>query len=347
MRASGCRKSFWFSNRDVRISGLKAMPMRHSFRLFALLFAAIGFSSGPATAKAQLPPRPDAPAVATAGDAAPSVSPAPNVLEPGAQPSLLAEPPPTPSPSPAKPRKHSYNSCQVEGKHVAITFDDGPHPTLTPRLLDILRERGVRATFYLVGKNISAYPEIVQRMVAEGHEIGNHSYNHPSFLKLSPAGLAQEVKSTNEALADAVPQKPTTIRPPYGATNASITKRLSEEFGLTVVMWSVDPQDWKYRNASRVSSHIIQNTVPGSIILAHDIHPSTVDAMPPALDALLAKGFQFATVSELIAMDSPKVAVKTHSGPGVPISAPPPAMEPPEAYAPEPAAATPAPPAAP
>lgn len=309
--------------------------MRFSIRLLSLLIASIGLSSGPATAKAQLPPRPEAAAAQVGGDAVPSVSPSPEAPEPGANPS--------PRPSPTKPRQHSYNSCQVEGNQVAITFDDGPHPTLTPRLLDILRDRGIRATFYIVGKNVAAHPEIVQRMIADGHEIGNHSYTHPSFLKLSPGGLAEEVKSTNAAIAAAVPQKPTTIRPPYGAINASITKRLNEEFGLTVVMWSVDPQDWKYRNAARVSSHIVQNTVPGSIILAHDIHPSTIDAMPSALDALVAKGFQFVTVSELIAMDSPKVAARTQSGPGVPISAPPPAMEPPEAYSPESGEATPVP----
>jgi peptidoglycan/xylan/chitin deacetylase (PgdA/CDA1 family) len=102
------------------------------------------------------------------------------------------------------------------------------------------------------------------------------------------------------------------MRPPYGATNAAVTKRLNEEFGLTVVMWSVDPQDWKIRKASHVSNHILQNTKSGSIVLAHDIHPSTIDAMSAVLDGLLSKGHQFVTVSELIAMDCP-------AGPGVPI----------------------------
>jgi peptidoglycan/xylan/chitin deacetylase (PgdA/CDA1 family) len=315
--------------------------MRRTNFPLALLVGLIGFPAGLAPAKAQMPPRPEVQPAAVAGIAAPTVSPLPALATPGS----TATPAPSPSPSPSpKPRKHSYNSCEVDGPYVAMTFDDGPHPVLTPRLLDMLRERGIRATFYVIGKNVAAYPEIVQRMAAEGHEVGNHSYNHPAFTKLSPATLAAEIQSTNEAIAAAIPQKPTTVRPPYGATNAAINKRLAEEFGLTVAMWSVDPQDWKYRNAARVSSHIIQNTAPGAIILAHDIHPSTIDAMPATLDALLAKGFKFTTVAELIAMDTPKTAPARTGGPGVPISAPPPAMEPPEAYSPEPpAAATPAP----
>ena len=102
------------------------------------------------------------------------------------------------------------------------------------------------------------------------------------------------------------------MRPPYGAINPSLTKRLNEEYGLCVILWSVDPQDWKIRKSDHVSSHIIQNTAPGSIILAHDIHPSTIDAMPATLDALQSKGYKFVTVTELIAMDRP-AAPKTES----------------------------------
>ncbi len=269
-------------------------------------FLAISFAflilPGMAPAKAQLPVRP------TEG-VAPAVFPDPTNSSQAPQPSAVATPP-VPAPPPA-PRKLSYNSCNVEGPYVAITFDDGPHPKLTPRLLDMLNERGLKATFYVIGQNVVQYPEIMQRMVAEGHEIGNHSYTHPALSKCSPAKLTEEITKSNDAILQACGVSPTTVRPPYGATNAAVTKRLNDEFGLAVIMWSVDPQDWKIRKASHVSNHILQNTKPGGILLAHDIHPSTIDAMPAVLDGLLSKGYQFVTVSELIAMDRP-------SGPGVP-----------------------------
>lgn len=206
-------------------------------------------------------------------------------------------------------RKPSYNSCNTGGPHVALTFDDGPHPQLTPALLDLLARRGVKATFYVIGKNVNAHPDIVARMVAEGHEIGNHTMNHPSLPKLGAAAVTAEISGTNDAIRNAAGVTPTTMRPPYGAITPALTKRLNEEFGLSVILWSVDPQDWKIRKSSHVSQHLINNAKPGAILLAHDIHPSTIDAMPAALDALLAKGYQFVTVSDLIEID------QTHTTP--------------------------------
>lgn len=205
------------------------------------------------------------------------------------------------------PTQFSYNSIQTELPLIAITFDDGPHPELTTKLLDILKQRGIKATFYLIGKNVDAYPEIVRRMVAEGHEVGNHSYNHPALTRLSPTKVAQEVKKTQEAIQRATGIAPRSIRPPYGATNARLNQRFLEEFGLITILWSVDPLDWKYRNASRVANHILQHTRPGDIILAHDIHPSTIAAMPATLDGLLAKGYRFVTVSELLTFNNPNL----------------------------------------
>jgi peptidoglycan-N-acetylglucosamine deacetylase len=261
---------------------------------------------GMAPAKAQLTPRPTTAAAVSPDPLAPPASGAPaesvtTGIDPASQESsAVAAPPP-----PRAPRKPTYNSCQVDGPYLAITFDDGPHPKLTPRLLDMLKERGVKATFYVIGQNVVQYPEIVQRMVAEGHEIGNHTFTHPSLPKIGPSRVGEEIAKSNAAIEQATGVRPTTMRPPYGAINSAITKRLNEEFDLPVILWSVDPQDWKIRKASHVSSHILQNARPGSILLAHDIHPSTIDAMPAVLDGLLAKGFQFATVSELIALDRP------------------------------------------
>jgi peptidoglycan/xylan/chitin deacetylase (PgdA/CDA1 family) len=215
----------------------------------------------------------------------------------------------------AGPARLSYNSCNVEGPYIALTFDDGPQATLTPKLLDILKEKGVKATFFVIGENAAANPDILQREVAEGHEIGNHSWNHQAFTKAKGSGVTMQVEQTNAAIESAIGKKPVIVRPPYGSTNVAISKRLNGEYGLKVVMWDVDPLDWKIRNSDHVMSEILKSTKAGSIILSHDIHATTVAAMPATIDALLAKGFKFVTVSELIAMDRPQLAAKPSATP--------------------------------
>jgi peptidoglycan-N-acetylglucosamine deacetylase len=211
------------------------------------------------------------------------------------------------------PEKLAYNSCNVEGMYIAITFDDGPNAQLTPKLLDVLKQRGIRATFFVVGKNVEEYPDIVGRMALEGHEVANHSWSHPALTKLGTESFRKQIENTNEAIAKVTGKRPVLMRPPYGATSVSLNKRLVEQFGLKVILWSVDPLDWKYRNSNRVYNLIVQNTRPGSIILAHDIHATTVAAMPETLDALLGKGYKFVTVSELIAMEIPPQLAKKDS----------------------------------
>ena len=244
--------------------------------------------------------------------------------DPSVAPPPAFRPSPIPQPSPANytsvpqptpgpvivPEKTTYNSCNVEGMSIAITFDDGPNPELTPKLLDMLKERGIKATFFVVGKNVEEYPGIVARMATEGHEVANHSWSHPALTKLGVESFRRQIENTNDAIAKATGKRPVLMRPPYGATSVGLNKRLNEQFGLKVILWSVDPLDWKYRNSNRVYNAIIQNTRPGSIILAHDVHATTVAAMPATLDALLAKGYKFATVSELIAMEIPPQLAK-------------------------------------
>jgi peptidoglycan-N-acetylglucosamine deacetylase len=243
----------------------------------------------------------------------PSVAPPPAFRpSPSPQPSpanYTSVPQPTPGPV-IVPEKTTYNSCNVEGMSIAITFDDGPNAELTPKLLDMLKERGIKATFFVVGRNVEEYPGIVARMATEGHEVANHSWSHPALTKLGVESFRKQIENTNEAIAKATGKRPVLMRPPYGATSVSLNKRLNDQFGLKVILWSVDPLDWKYRNSNRVYNAIIQNTRPGSIILAHDIHATTVAAMPATLDALLAKGYKFATVSELIAMEIPPQLAK-------------------------------------
>jgi peptidoglycan-N-acetylglucosamine deacetylase len=219
---------------------------------------------------------------------------------------VIPEPTPTPSAAPSDaPEKSSYSSCRVDGRYIAMTFDDGPHPVLTPRLLDMLKARGLKATFFLIGQNAAEYPDIVRRIAAEGHEIGNHSWSHPQLTKLSPAAVREEISKTSSTITEIIGKPLLVMRPPYGATSSYINHWINREFGMKVILWSVDPLDWKFRNSTRVENQILAGAHPGAIILSHDIHATTVAAMPGVFDSLLAKGYKFVTVSELIAMDKP------------------------------------------
>jgi peptidoglycan-N-acetylglucosamine deacetylase len=187
-----------------------------------------------------------------------------------------------------------------------MTFDDGPSPETTPRLLDILKQRNIKATFFMIGQNAEHNPAIVQRILAEGHEIGNHSWTHPQLSKLSDERVTEEINQTQAAIKNACGYTPVLLRPPYGAITARQKQWIEQQFGLSVIIWSVDPFDWKRPGASVIEQRILAGARPGAIILSHDIHKQTVDAMPATLDALAAKGFKFVTVSQLIAMNKPK-----------------------------------------
>lgn len=196
----------------------------------------------------------------------------------------------------------SFSRVMVSGNHIAMTFDDGPHPQNTPRLLDILRIRNIKATFYVIGRSVELYPQIVRRTVAEGHEIGNHSNTHRLLTKLSDSEVSLDLSRCKDAIARAAGVQPRTMRPPYGGLLQRQREMVHNEFGYPTILWSVDPLDWKRPGPSVVTSRILQGTTSGSIILAHDLHAPTVDAMPATLDGLLRRGFTFVTVSQLLAM---------------------------------------------
>ncbi len=243
------------------------------------------------------------------GEAAPEV-PAPAPGQPG-QPTERGRAPAieayaTPAPSGGYPM--TYNSVRTGRRVVALTFDDGPHPQLTPKLLDILKAHNAKATFFVIGRNAAEYPDIMKRIVAEGHEVGNHSWSHPALPRLSRARLDDEISRTTKIIEQTTGRPVTIMRPPYGAINASVRQALTRDHKLNVIMWSVDPLDWKYRNAGRVTQQLVSGAHPGGILLAHDIHPSTVQAIPTTLESLKAKGYEFATVSEIIALDEPAAA---------------------------------------
>ena len=202
----------------------------------------------------------------------------------------------------------SYSSVKTSQPYIAMTFDDGPHPRNTPRVLDMLRKRNIKATFYVVGQNVGQYPHIVRRIVSEGHEIGNHSWSHANLSKMSDAGVRKELGKTRDAIVAACGVKPRTLRPPYGALRTSQRAWVHREFGYPTILWDVDPMDWKRPGPSVVTSRIVSNTRNGSIVLAHDLHKSTVDAMPTTLDGLLRRGFHFVTVSQLLTLNPPSPA---------------------------------------
>jgi len=202
----------------------------------------------------------------------------------------------------------TYSRVAVAEPYVAMTFDDGPHPANTPRLLDMLRARNIKATFYVIGRNVDLYPNVARRIVAEGHEIGNHTYTHPTLSRLGDDSVRNELTKCRDAIARATGVQPRTLRPPYGALLQRQREWIHAELNYPTIMWSVDPLDWKRPGPSVVTSRILSGTTAGSIILAHDLHASTVDAMPATLDGLLRKGFKFVTVSQLLAMQPQSVA---------------------------------------
>ncbi|PIM70795.1 hydrolase [Streptomyces sp. JV178] len=181
-------------------------------------------------------------------------------------------------------------------KCVALTFDDGP-VTDSQRLLNILKERDVRATFYVVGKNAQKYPATVRNASLAGHQIGNHSWDHADLTKLSAAKVKSQFSRADAAIKQATGKKPTTVRAPYGAHNATVRGAA----GRPLVHWSVDTLDWKYRDTARLIKTVKAETRPGDIVLMHDIHRTTVDAVPGIITALKARGFHFVTVDQLFA----------------------------------------------
>ncbi|MDQ6861236.1 MAG: polysaccharide deacetylase family protein [Verrucomicrobiota bacterium] len=214
-------------------------------------------------------------------------------------------PPPAPTAAAPAGSQLTFSSVHVEGPFVAMTFDDGPNPTLTPKLLDLLAAHHMKATFFVVGQNAADHPEILKRAVREGHEIANHSWSHPNLGKMSDDAVRRELQKTDDAIFAAIGTRPTLMRPPYGSITAHQKTWINEQFGYRIIIWDVDPLDWKRPGPSVVTRRIVSETKPGSIILAHDIHPPTIEAMPATFDELQEKGFKFATVSELLAMARP------------------------------------------
>jgi peptidoglycan/xylan/chitin deacetylase (PgdA/CDA1 family) len=193
----------------------------------------------------------------------------------------------------------------VDGPYIALTFDDGPSAKLTPKLLDLLATRHIKVTFFLIGENVAEHPEIVAREAREGHELANHSWSHPNFGKMSDENVRSQIRRTDDAIRSAAGVTPTLLRPPYGSVTTRQKKWINEEFGYKIALWDVDPLDWRRPGPNVVCNRIVKNTRAGSIVLVHDIHPGSIEAIPCVLSQLEAKGYKFVTVSELLAMKTP------------------------------------------
>jgi peptidoglycan/xylan/chitin deacetylase (PgdA/CDA1 family) len=209
-----------------------------------------------------------------------------------------------PAPQPADPSL-TISSVHVDGPFVAMTFDDGPHATLTPKLLDILAARHMKVTFFVLGECVQENPDVLRRAAREGHEIASHSWSHPNFGKMSDESVRSQLQRTDDIIRTTIGTRPTLFRPPYGSITAHEKRWIHDQFGYRIVLWDVDPLDWKRPGPGVVRSRILRETHPGSIILSHDIHAPTIEAMPSTFDELLAKGFKFVTVSELLGMATP------------------------------------------
>lgn len=183
----------------------------------------------------------------------------------------------------------------VKGKIVALTFDDGPDPTLTPKLLKILKKNHVHATFFEVGQSVSRYPKISRAVLAGGNELGNHSWNHPDFNSIGTAKTVNQVMRTNRAIYAATGQLPQYVRPPYGNITAAEGRAIEQP----IIRWSVDSRDWSYLNKQKDINSVMRATRNGSIVLMHDIHAPSVAAVPTIIHKLKAKGYHFVTVSQL------------------------------------------------
>lgn len=198
----------------------------------------------------------------------------------------------------------------AEVKYIALTFDDGPRRETTERLLDGLRERGASATFFVVGEEIAGNEDLMERMAAEGHQVGNHTWSHVRLT--NPETADQEIRMTEKALEELLGEKDFWLRPPYGLIDGDV------EVSVPMVKWSVDPRDWESRNTAQVVRTVLRDAGPNSIILLHDIYPSSVEAALEIVDALEEEGYWFVTVEELLRLNgvAPEAGVMYRSGRG-------------------------------
>lgn len=185
---------------------------------------------------------------------------------------------------------------RIDVKKIALTFDDGPHPVYTDILLDGLAARNVKASFFVLGEHVEAYPELVERMYKEGHLIGNHTYSHIQLKESNREQYKQELLKTSELIQEITGREVMYVRPPYGSWD----KSFEEELNMFPVLWNIDPVDWCSTNADCIAQKVVKRSKENAIILLHDNYESTVNAALQVVDILQKQGYVFVTVDELL-----------------------------------------------
>ncbi len=216
------------------------------------------------------------------------------------------------------------------GRRVALTFDDGPNNKVTERVLAELEKRSILATFFQIGTRVEAEPSMAKAVADAGHELGNHSLTHPQLTKLTEDRVAYELEKTQELIQAATGRVPVWFRPPYGAFRHDQDFQAASR-GLGVTLWSVDPRDWAQPGADKIAQLILAETRPGSIVLMHDLHAQTADALPRILDGLMERGFEFTTITGLhgLPYGYPAGALPPGTNPAAPLPEGVPTGEPP------------------
>jgi len=199
-------------------------------------------------------------------------------------------------------------SGDSEEKKVALTFDDGPDDIFTPQILDVLKEKNVKATFFVIGKRAEGYPKVMRRIVDESHLVGNHTWSHPNIMKISLEDAKQEVLKTEKLLksyCDDSADRIKIFRSPYGSIDPERVEFISN-IGYKIIAWNVDSLDWKGLSAEEVKTNVLENVTEGSIILQHSAGgegedlSGSVEALPEIIDVLKEEGFEFVTIDEIL-----------------------------------------------
>ena len=188
------------------------------------------------------------------------------------------------------------SSGEGDAKKIALTYDDGPNPVYTKQLLEVLEQNGVKASFFLLGKNAEAYPSVVRELSKRGHLIGNHTYSHQNLCRIAPENAMEECRRTNRAIERICGEAPDFFRPPFGCAPETLEK----DGDMVKVLWDVDPRDWECRNPDTVVRRVMERAEEGDIILLHDSYASTVEATKRLIPLLKEAGYEFVTVDALL-----------------------------------------------
>jgi len=208
----------------------------------------------------------------------------------------LPEPRTYPKPTPME----IINCSPAARPQIALTFDDGPTPGVTDRILDELKQRGAHATFFMIGGRIAKAPDLARRVVAEGHDVGNHTFTHPKLTELPPMRAEEEIQKTQDVIHDVLGLQPAWFRPPYGDFRDNLAPLVTSR-NMRIVMGNVDPADWSKPGEDKIIEVITRDAKPGAIAICHDMHAQTANAIGAVLDKLIAAGLQPVTLSELMA----------------------------------------------